>query len=214
VDELRLCLVTDRRTIVEEARPEHALVDIVRDCVAAGLRMVQLREKDLGAFRLASLARQLLEVTRPAAARLIVNDRVDVALAAGADGVQRTGTSLGVRDIRTIAGSRLAIGASVHSVTEAVTAEHDGADWIVFGPVFDTPSKRRYGPPQGLGALRNVAGAVRIPVIAIGGITPGTVGDVLAAGAHGIAVISAILSAPSPASATAALLDALARWKG
>jgi thiamine-phosphate pyrophosphorylase len=210
VDELRLCLVTDRSTIA----CGRALVEVVRDCVAAGLRMVQLREKDLGALALASLARQLLDVTRPATARLMVNDRVDVALAVGADGVQRTGTSLGVRDIRAIAGSRLAIGASVHSVAAAVEAERDGADWVVFGPVFDTVSKRRYGPPQGLGALHDVTGAVRIPVIAIGGITLATVADVLAAGARGIAVISAILSAPSPANATAALLDALGRGKG
>jgi thiamine-phosphate pyrophosphorylase len=204
LDELRLYLVTDRRHV------ERDLVDVVGECVAAGLPAVQLREKDLGAGAMLALARRLREVTRPHGASLVVNDRVDVALAAGADGLQRTSTSMAIADIRTIAGDRLRIGASVHALDEAIAAEAAGADWIVFGPVYDTPSKRAFGAPQGLQKLVAVTNAVRTPVIAIGGITPERVQDVLAAGAAGVAVISAILGAPSPADATKRFLEALA----
>lgn len=138
-----------------------------------------------------------------------MNDRADVALAVGADAVQRTYASLSVAEIRTVVEKRLSICASVHSREDALAAEAEGADWIVFGPVYDTASKRRYGPSQGLAKLEAVTGAVRIPVIAIGGITPERVGEVRAAGAHGVAAISAILAADSPADATRSFLDAL-----
>jgi thiamine-phosphate pyrophosphorylase len=113
--------------------------------------------------------------------------------------------------MRAIGGSGFMVGASVHSVAEARTAAGEGADFIVFGPVFDTPSKRPYGPPQGLESLRQVTDAVATPVLAIGGITAARVREVLAAGATGVGVISAILAAPRPADATRAFLDALGR---
>src|SRR5262245_17570398 len=186
------------------------LVPVIDECLAAGLPAVQLREKDLGAAELARLGHSLRALTTEHRALLIVNDRVDVALAVGADAVQRTSTSLPIADILAVSDKRLRVGASVHSVTEAVAAAETGADWIVFGPVYDTPSKRRYGPPQGLGLLAEVARAVRIPVVAIGGITPERVSAVRKAGAHGVAVISAILAAPSPAAATRQFLNELA----
>ncbi len=209
MDELKLCLVTDgsQRTDLG-ATSRRALVATVTACVGAGLPSVQLREKDLTALELATLARALRAATEPSA-WLIVNDRVDVALATGADAVQRTSTSLGIHDIRVIAGSRLRIGASVHSREEAVDAEAAGADWVTFGPVYDTPSKRRYGAPQGLAKLEAVAKAVRVPVVAIGGITPSRVTEARAAGAYGVAVISAILAAASPPDATREFLEAL-----
>jgi len=206
LDELRLCLVTDRT----QTRGRD-LTAVVSDCLAAGLPAVQVREKDLGAGDLAFLCRRLLALTRDREALLIVNDRVDVALAVGADAVQRTSTSLAVEDIRVIADKRLRIGVSVHSAEEAVEAELKGADWVVFGPVYDTPSKRAYGPPQGLAKLERVAAMVRMPVIAIGGITPERVPEVLGAGARGVAAISAILAADSPADATRRFLEALDR---
>jgi len=205
LDELRLCLVTDRA----QTRGRD-LLDVVGACLRAGLPAVQLREKDLSALELARLARALRALTARHGARLVVNDRADVALAVGADGVQRTSTSLPVADIRAVVDKRLAVGASVHSLDEAVAAAGEGADWIVFGPVYDTPSKRAWGPPQGLAALRDVARAVSVPVIAIGGITPARVGEVREAGARGVAVISAILSADDPADATRRFLDRLA----
>jgi thiamine-phosphate pyrophosphorylase len=127
----------------------------------------------------------------------------------GAGGVQRTSASLPVDDIRKVAGSRLRIGASVHSLEDAVDAELKGADWVTFGPVYETPSKRPYGPPQGLERLAAVTRGLRIPVIAIGGITPERVREVRQAGARGIAVISGILAAASPADATGRFLKAL-----
>lgn len=180
-------------------------------CLAAGLRGVQLREKDLPVRDLLNLASTLCRATRKHGARLIVNDRADVALAAGADGVQRTHESLPVAALRAIGGVRLLVGASVHSLDEARGAAEEGADFLVFGPVYDTPSKRAYGPPQGLEALRRVAGEIARPVLAIGGITPARVREVLAAGATGVGVISAILAAERPADATRAFLDALGR---
>jgi thiamine-phosphate pyrophosphorylase len=204
LDELRLCLVTDRT----QTRGRD-LVAVVGECLAAGLPAVQVREKDLGAGDLAFLCRRLLVPVRDAGALLIVNDRVDVALAVGADAVQRTNTSLPVDDIRAITGGRLRIGASVHSLADAVDAELKGADWVIFGPVYETPSKRPYGPPQGLERLATVARGLRIPVIAIGGITPARVKEVRQAGAGGVAAISAILAADSPADATRSFLEAL-----
>jgi thiamine-phosphate pyrophosphorylase len=205
LDQLRLCLVTDRT--LTRGRD---LVTVVGDCLAAGLPAVQVREKDLPAADLADLCRRLRAPTRERGALLIVNDRVDVALAVGADGVQRTTTSLPIDAIRAIAGARLAIGASVHSLEDAVEAEARGADWIVFGPIYDTPSKRPYGAPQGLDALAKVAGRLRVPVIAIGGVTAARVGAVRAAGAFGVAAIAAILDQASPADAVRRFLDALA----
>ena len=205
MDQLSLTLVTDRtRTRGRE------LTAVVAECLAAGLPTVQAREKDLGAADLAALCQRLRELTRDHGAQLVVNDRVDVALAVGAEGVQRTHASLPVDHIRRIAGQRLAIGASVHSLEDAIDAELRGADWLVFGPVYDTPSKRRWGPPQGLERLAKVAKAVRVPIVAIGGITPERVKDVRAAGASGVAAIAAILDTPSPADATKRFLEALA----
>jgi thiamine-phosphate pyrophosphorylase len=205
LDQLRLCLVTDRTQT-----GGRDLVTVVGDCLAAGLPAVQVREKDLGGAELAALCRRLRPPTRERGALLIVNDRLDVALAIGADAVQRTGASLPIEDIRSIAGPQLRVGASVHSLEDAVEAEAKGADWVVFGPVYDTPSKRRYGAPQGLDALAKVAGRVRLPLIAIGGITPARVGEVMAAGASGVAAITAILAVPSPPDAVRRFLDALA----
>jgi thiamine-phosphate pyrophosphorylase len=205
LDQLSLTLVTDRtRTRGRE------LTAVVAECLAAGLPAVQVREKDLGAGDLAVLSRRLRELTRAHGARLVVNDRVDVALAVGADAVQRTHTSLPVDDIRRIAGPRLAIGASVHSLDDALDAAARGADWLVFGPVYDTPSKRAWGAPQGLERLEQVAAAVRIPVVAIGGITPARVKDVRAVGAAGVAAIAAVLDTASPGDATKRFLEALA----
>jgi thiamine-phosphate pyrophosphorylase len=207
VDQLGFSLyrITDRAAA---ARPP---ADVVEECLGAGLRAVQLREKDLEARDLLALADTLREATRRHGARLIVNDRADVALAAAADGVQRTHASLPVSALREITPAGFLVGASVHGEPEAREAAAQGADFIVFGPVYGTPSKRRYGPPQGLAALEAVAGAVNRPVLAVGGLTPQRVAEVLAAGAAGVAVIGAIYAAARPADATKAFLDALGR---
>jgi thiamine-phosphate pyrophosphorylase len=207
VDQLgfALYLITDRAA---SPRPP---AEVVEECLAAGLRAVQVREKDLAVRELLALADTLRDATQRHGARLIVNDRADVALAAGADGVQRTHTSLPVAALRTITQAGFLVGASVHSEPEAREAAAQGADFVVFGPVYDTPSKRRYGPPQGLAALEAVARSTERPVLAVGGLTPARVPEVLAAGAAGVAVIGAIYGAPRPADATKAFLDALGR---
>lgn len=200
-----LYLITDRSL---SARP---LSELLEECLAAGLRAVQLRDKARPVRDLLGLATVLREATRRHAARLLINDRADVALAADADGVQRTHASLPVAALRRILPPGRLIGASVHGIDEARTAEAEGADFLVFGPVYDTPSKRRYGPPQGVEALRRVVDGVGIPVLAVGGVTPARVADVLRAGAAGVAVIAAIVAAERPADATKAFLDALGR---
>ena len=198
-----LCLVTDRSQV---ARP---LEEAIETCLGAGLKAVQLREKDMAVRDLLTLAGKLRESTRRHRARLFVNDRADVALAVGADGVQRAGTSLPVWALRSISPGGFMIGASVHSVAEARAAEPEGVDFLLFGPVYDTASKRQYGPAQGLAALERVASAVRLPVFAVGGITPERVSEVMRAGASGVAVIGAILAAEQPDAAVKKFLDVL-----
>jgi thiamine-phosphate pyrophosphorylase len=207
VDQLgfSLCLVTDRGAVTG------ALEEAVEECLAAGLRAVQLREKDLDPRDLLSLALKVRESTSRHGARLFVNDRADVALAVGADGVHRTGASLPISSLRAIAPPGFLIGASVHSVADARAAEPEGADFLFFGPIYDTPSKRRYGPPQGLALLERVASAVRLPVFAIGGVTPARVAELRRAGAAGVAAIGAVLGSERPGDVVKAFLDALGR---
>ena len=204
MDQLSLTLVTDRSQTVGRD-----LITVISECLAVGLPAVQVREKDLSGKDLAILCRRLRNLTRDTGAMLIVNDRVDVALTVGADAVQRTGTSLDVKDMRDIAGRQLRIGASVHSLEEGLDAEQQGADWVVLGPVYDTPSKRAYGEPLGLDRLAAVVRRLKIPVLAIGGITPERAPEVMAVGASGVGVISGILAAEWPSEATQLYLKAL-----
>jgi thiamine-phosphate pyrophosphorylase len=182
---------------------------VVEECFAAGLQAVQLREKDLSGRELFTLAERIGQAARRHQARLVINDRLDVARALGAAGVQRTHRSLPVAVLRALAPPPFLLGASVHSRDEAVAAAADGADYLIFGPVYDTASKRAFGPPRGLSALGEVARAVERPVLAVGGLTPPRVREVLAEGASGVAVISAILSAAHPGDAVKAFVDAL-----
>jgi thiamine-phosphate pyrophosphorylase len=202
LDELKLCLVTDRH----QTRGRD-LVEVVAACAGSGLPAVQVREKDLPVTEVVALCRYLR--ARAPSPFLIVNDRADVALAVGANAVQRTHASLSVADLRVVVDKRMKIGASVHSVDEARRAAGEGADYLFFGPMYDTPSKRAYGPPQGLTTLERAVGAVDVPVVAIGGITLERVPEVRAAGARGVAVISAILAADDPAMATRRFLGAV-----
>jgi len=200
----RLCLVTDRRQTAGRA-----LLDVIALAVQSGVDAVQLREKDLAARALLDLAVQLRDLCRRSGAVLLINDRIDVALAAGAGGVHLPADSFSPRDARGVLGPDPLIGVSTHSVSDARAAAATGADYVIFGPVYPTPSKQAYGPPLGLGALAEVVESVPIPVLAIGGITPERVSAVRARGAHGVAVISAILSAGDPRAASRSLRDGL-----
>ena len=152
-----------------------------------------MRERDLPARDLLSLTERIVAASRPAGARVLVNDRADVAVAGGA-GVHLTTRSMRAEVVRKTFGDQLLIGVSTHSWDEAREAEAGGADFVVFGPVFETASKRPYGEPVGLPLLAAVAGRLRIPVLALGGITLENYQSALDAGAAGIAAISLFLA--------------------
>ena len=196
----RLYLVTDRKRT--RGRP---LPDVVEAALQGGVDAVQLREKDLPVAELFELAGKLRELCRHYGARLLINDRVDVVLATKADGVHLPVNSFTPADARRLLGPSALIGRSTHSLEDARAAADGGADFIVFGPVFDTPSKRPFGPPVGLSALAEVARSVSLPVLAIGGISAERVEAACQRGARGVAVVSAILEAVDPRAAAAAL---------
>ena len=174
--------------------------------MAGGVNVVQLREKDLAAAQLVPLADRLRAITE-GKALLIVNSRLDVAQVC-ADGVHLPERGASVAATRRLAGDGLIIGRSVHSVEEAVKAQEEGADYVQVGAIF--PTRSHPGPPAGLALLESVAARVSIPILAVGGITAGNVGQVMRAGARGAAVISAILGAPSPGAAARRLAEAMA----
>jgi thiamine-phosphate diphosphorylase len=183
-----LCFVTDRRRF--GASWESALLDRVRAAAVAGVHLVQIRERDLDGGPLMRLVCSCLEAVRGTQTRIIVNDRLDVALAARAHGVHLRGDSFAPRRIRSWAPSEFLIGRSVHSVEEAVVAaEPGGVDYLVFGTVFSSASKPGH-PPVGLGELSAVVRATRVPVLAIGGVTADGIREVMMTGAAGVAGIS------------------------
>lgn len=182
--QIRLCYITDRHSLAPLPLAAH-----LRAVVRAGVDLIQLREKDMTGRDLAELATAAVEIARGSNTRVVINDRLDIAIAAGAHGIHLGGQSVAPEVVRRDVGSDFLIGASCHSIEEALKAEAGGADYIVFGPVFDTPSKRQYGLPLGLGKLAEVAGRIKIPVLALGGITVERVRPCLEAGATGIAGI-------------------------
>lgn len=190
-----LCLVTDRgRTASGD------LVDTARGAVDGGVGMVQLREKDCPAGELLALARELRSVTE-GRALLIVNDRVDIALLSGADGVQLGENGLDAASARRLVGSEMLIGRSVHSVDGAVKAESSGADFLVLGTIFETASHPG-ADAGGLNLVRDVTDRVGIPVIGIGGISESNVAGLVESGAAGAAVITAVSMAADPKAAS------------
>jgi thiamine-phosphate pyrophosphorylase len=167
------------------------ILEQISAAVTAGIDLIQLREKRLTARVLFELTARSAALTRGTAARLLVNDRADVAAGGGADGVHLTTQSIDARTIRQTFGHQFVIGASTHSLAEARAAKDGGADFIVFGPVFATASKQEYGPPVGIGELARVASELQpLPVLALGGVNGENAGECFHAGASGIAGIS------------------------
>ncbi|BCA78945.1 thiamine phosphate synthase [Desulfuromonas sp. AOP6] len=201
-----LYLISDRHLLADG----RDLVEAVRLALIGGVGAVQLREKDLPAAALYTLARKLRGITREAGARLLINDRIDVALAVDADGVHLGGASLPVAVARQQLGPHRLIGVSTHRAGEIFTAAAQGADFVTFGPVYATPSKLPYGDPVGLDALRQACSTAPIPVFGLGGVTSSRVPELQEAGCTRAACIGAILTAADPANAARAFLTALA----
>lgn len=208
--DFNLYLITDRKQLPSG----RGLVETVAAALEGGVRAVQLREKDLSAAELYPLALELRQLTARHGARLLINDRLDVALAIEADGVHLGGHSLPVAVARKILGPDNLIGVSTHHPEEVAAAARDGADFVTFGPVFHTPSKAAYGDPVGLNRLREACSVVTLPVFALGGVSCEQIKDLHSAGCHRIALISAILAAADPAAAAACLLTRLANSVG
>lgn len=194
-------LVTDRRLAPDLV----ARVDAALAGLPPGVAAVHLREKDLGGGALLDLARALATVCRARGQRLLVNDRLDVALAAGADGAHLPSAGVPAADARRLLGPAALVGVSCHSAEDVARARDGGATFAFLSPVFDTPSKRAYGPPIGVEALR-AAARLGLPLVALGGVTPDRVPGLRVAGAWGVAAIRAWLEAPDPAAAVRALL--------
>lgn len=192
-------LITDRRAFPEHQSIEGQL-DAIEVAARSGCQLIQVRERDLEARDLVAFVRAAISIARPHQSKVLVNDRVDVALAADADGVHLRSTSLNAFDARSVA--RLMpqrdfmIGVSVHSLEESTSAIDGGADFLVCGPVFETASKRQYGAPLGVDKLAQISRASKIPVLGIGGINCENAPQVLSQGAAGIAGISLFTQLP------------------
>ena len=211
---------TGSRTAVQDRMLLHVLTDrtlalgrtdaaIVSAAILGGATVIQLRGKQLTGADLVHTGRRLAAMCRAAGVVFIVNDRLDVALAVESDGAHIGQDDLPPRDARRLLGPDRLLGVSVCSVDEAVRAVAAGADYLGVGPVFETATKRDAGPVMGLDAVTRISQAVSVPVVAIGGITAANAGLVIAAGAAGVAVISAIVAAPDVGAATLELRRAL-----
>lgn len=179
---------TPQTTLISEEIER--LLALVACAASERVSLIQLREKQLSTRILFQLAVEAVRLTRGTQTRLLVNDRADVACAARADGVHLTTRSLPARAIRRAFGPELLIGVSTHTLEEAHEARDEGADFAVFGPIFETPSKQVYGPPPGIEKLKEVAGALNpFPLLALGGVSHQNIPEILRAGAKGVAGI-------------------------
>ena len=199
-----LCLVTDRTLTGIDY-----LVETVAEAVSGGVNVVQLREKDLSGGPLLDLAIGLKRITQ-GRALLFVNERLDVALASGADGVHLGETAISTAAARQLTGQRLLIGRSVHSVQGGLTALQDGTDYLIAGAVYSTRSHPA-AAPTGVELIESLTAKTAAPVLGIGGIGPSNACQVIEAGASGVAVISAILSSPKPKDASRELWERISR---
>lgn len=195
--DLRLCVIT---TEAPDLNRTH--IDVAREAIAGGATVIQFREKEKTIREAAQVALKLRRMTWEAGVPLIVNDRVDVALAVQADGIHLGQEDMPFAEAKKIVPERMVIGVSAWNLSEALKAEHDGADYVGVGPIFKTRSKEGAREPIGVYGLGNVTSMVSIPIVAIGGIDLGNVSDVLEEGVAGVAVISAVASAPDMREAT------------
>jgi len=206
--DFHLLLVTDRSLV-----RGRSLESAIRESVDAGVPAIQLRERDLPTRELLSLAQQIRTITRDRAVSLIINDCVDMAVALDLDGVHLRASSFPVPVARRVLGRHRLIGVSAHSVKEVQQAGDDGADYVILGPIFETPSKREFGAPLGLAVLEDACRHSSVPVFAIGGITHARIESARDAGAFGVAMIGSILGREDVGKATADMQAAVhAAW--
>ncbi len=185
----RLYVITNRQLC-----GDRTLTEVVGEVCRGGVKAIQLREKDLPAKSIFNLAQEIQQICKRTGAKLLINDRFDIAGAVGADGVHLTSKSLPVEIVRKNFNSDKLVGVSTHSLEEARRAQDSGADFVLFGPIYPTPSKAAYGHAQGLTKLQEVAKSVAIPVFAVGGMTPEKAKECVESDAFGVAVISSVIS--------------------
>lgn len=195
-DILRLYLVTDQMSL-----RGRSLTDVVLAAVQGGVTCVQLREKDLGTRDFVALACVVKDLLAPFGVPLVINDRIDVALACGAQGVHLGQSDMPVALARQLLPPEVFIGLSVETSDHVTQAQGLAVDYLGISPVYATPTKTDTAAPWGLSGLRQVRGMTALPLVAIGGIHQGNASEVLAAGADGLAVVSAICSAADPCAA-------------
>ena len=183
----KLMLITDGSLETDSS----ALDKIICGC-RSGLPAIQLREKSMETRKLWELAAMLHQKTSEYKTFFSINDRIDIAIALNADGIQLSEKSLPPQIAKKLNPS-LMVGVSVHSLEMGQRAEQEGADYLIFGPIFDTPSKRAFGPPQGLAQLEKMTSNLSIPVLAVGGIIPLNARSCIEAGAHGVAAINVFM---------------------
>lgn len=192
-----ICLVTDSRRVVPSGTD--SLVRLIRHAARAGVDLVHVRESELDDRRLAALVEAAVDAVTGTAARVIVNDRTDVAIVCGAHGVHLRADSVNAERVRRIVPEGFLIGRSVHTRTEAVAAARSGVDYLVAGTVYPTPSKPKGAILLGLGGLTDLVRSVGVPVLAIGGVASDKVGDIAASGAAGVAAIGLFADVPTDA---------------
>ena len=210
--DFNLYLITNRKqlSLAQNSKLKtQNLLAAVRQALIGGVKAVQLREKDLGTRELLKLAYKMRELTRKYEAKLLINDRFDIALVVKADGVHLTQNSIPADAVRKVVKNKLMIGVSTHSLKEAKEAEKAGADFITLGPIYKTPSKLKYGAPLGLSRLKNFCKEMNIPVFALGGVKAEKIHEIKKSGAYGAAMISEILCADDIKEKTRELINIL-----
>lgn len=205
----RLYLIGDRKRT--GGRP---LPLVVEEAGRAGIAAVQFREKDLPLSVQLQIASEIQKATKRRRMKLFINDRIDLCLALDAEGIHLPSSGIPVHVARGILGAEKWIAVSCHSLEEVRRAEREGADFAVLGPVYDTPSKRAYGPPLGISYFQAAKRSSSIPLFAIGGVTRDRLGEVFDAGADGVAMISEIVSAENVADRCGALLEEIRHLRG
>jgi len=205
--DLSLYLVTNRKALEFED-----FFNIIRASINGGVRIVQLREKDSSARDMIIIGKKLLSILKPLGIPLIINDRVDVAHAVGADGVHLGQSDLRVGEARAILGKKAIIGLSVESLAKATVAIEEDVDYLAASPIFHTKTKADCGEPWGLDGLKQLCAVSKHPVIAIGGIDETNAKQIIECGAAGIAVVSAIFNASCPKNAALRMIHAVSKY--